>query len=292
MIHFFQENAISQAEVQVYCQTGTWKSVAFVSLCSSLDYAVEFLPGGYRGYLTEQNRIFRQPFCLVVLGGETGTGKTEVLRALARAGEQTVDLEALAGHKGSVFGALGQSDRATAEQFRNELMAALKRLDPTRPIWVEDKAPALGRTGIPKPFWQQMQAAPCIRLTRPLAQRVERIRREYANLPAQALSTAIQRLTPRLGAEATEACLAALAKGRPDLVVQQLLCYYDPAYARQLAPRRIIWNLECGTDDPETLAPRVKAAYGENPMTPDGMTQTKNIHNSLHRLCGGRFTEM
>ena len=97
-----------------------------------------------------------------MLGGKSGCGKTDLLKALKARGEQIIDLEKLANHKGSAFGSLGESSQSTTEQFENNLFATLQKMDLNRHIWIENENRAIGSLAIPEGVWQRMKSAPLI----------------------------------------------------------------------------------------------------------------------------------
>lgn len=128
-------------------------------LLSFFDYRVRRLRGGYKAF----RRYVRKSFALLrplrVLGGLTGSGKTEVLHALRDRGEQVVDLEGRANHRGSVFGGLGRGDQPTQQQFENDLALQWRALAPHRPVWIEDESRRIGDVGVPGALFNQMQQA-------------------------------------------------------------------------------------------------------------------------------------
>ena len=104
----------------------------------------------------------RQP--IIVIGGYTGTGKTEILRMIGLSGEQVIDLEGLAHHKGSVFGALGQEDQPTNEQFENDIGQVWRSFDLSRPVWFEDESRMIGKVSLPEPVLNQINSGMLVRL--------------------------------------------------------------------------------------------------------------------------------
>ena len=96
------------------------------------------LKGGYKSYRQQVVESFQRPFQLIVVGGMTGSGKSDLLRALAAKGEQVIDLEKLANHKGSIFGGLMMPPQPSTEQFQNDLFEEILKLDLQRRVWIED----------------------------------------------------------------------------------------------------------------------------------------------------------
>lgn len=167
---------------------------------------------------------------LVVLGGMTGSGKTDKLKELKAAGQQVLDLEGLASHKGSVFGHLGQGAQPTTEHFENLIFEILRQFDSTRPVWVEDESITVGRCFIPRALFDQMQRAP---LLWPEVGRNERARRlalEYGTVAPQGLIDAVEKIARRLGLQRASQIKEMIASGALMEAAEYLLDYYDKAY--------------------------------------------------------------
>ncbi len=137
---------------------------------------------------------FSDPLRLLILTGSTGSGKTEILRGLSSSGEQIIDLEELACHKGSVFGGLGQDKQPSTEQFQNYLFKNLSELDLTKRIWVEDESIGIGEVYIPHEFWEQMKSSPIIRIELGKAERINRLVHEYGLFPVSQLEEQIKKI--------------------------------------------------------------------------------------------------
>ena len=217
-------------KVLVHCWRGGMRSSSFAWLLQTAGFEAATLRKGYKAYRNHVLKSFECSYKLIVLGGETGSGKTEILKQLAARGEQFVDLEAMAHHKGSSFGALGQAPQPGVEAFENILSARLAALDLSRRIWVEDESRSIGRVFIPPAFWKQMKEAPlyCIQVAR--EKRIERLLAEYGLFSKSELAAAVSRIEKRLGGLATQECLAALEAGDLYTVASLTLAYYDKAY--------------------------------------------------------------
>jgi tRNA 2-selenouridine synthase len=172
-----------------------------------------------------------------VLGGRTGSGKTELLRHLAELGEQVIDLEALANHKGSSFGALGEQPQPSQEHFENLLWDALRRIDPERPVWVEDESRLIGRVMLPDPFFEALRSAVVLVVDMPVDDRVERLVKDYGAFPIEQLEEAVTRIGKRLGPQHLKEAYEALRTGDLHTVVRITLAYYDKTYAYGLSKR-------------------------------------------------------
>jgi tRNA 2-selenouridine synthase len=225
-------------EVRLHCWRGGMRSGAVLWLLELAGFRVHLLDHGYKDYRRAVLASFEQPRQWRVLGGLTGSGKTDVLHQLATEhGQPVLDLEGLAHHKGSAFGSIGQPAQPTQEQFENNLAAALAQLPTDAPIWVEDESRQIGRLTIPAALFAQLRQAPRYILEVPRAARVAKLAAEYgAENPAE-LAAAIERLQKRLGGLATKQALAAVAAGDFARMVELVLDYYDKTYAYGLVPR-------------------------------------------------------
>jgi tRNA 2-selenouridine synthase len=171
----------------------------------------------------------------VVLAGLAGVGKTELLRELAAGGEQVLDLEALASHRGSAFGGLGLPPQPSPRQFAAAVRRALRAADPARVLWVEDEGSFIGRVGVPLDLQERMARAPAIELRASLDARVARLAATYAGIPPEQLQAAIARSATRLGPERMTASLEHLRAGDLPAAIRAVLPAYDAAYAHRAA---------------------------------------------------------
>lgn len=217
-------------KIFVHCWRGGMRSGSMAWLFSMLGYEVYTLKSGYKAYRNMVIEGMGRPAKYFILGGKTGSGKTEVLHHLAQMGEQIIDLERLANHKGSAFGALGEPPQPTTEQFENNLHLAMQKLDFSKRIWLEDESKNIGRCFITNPLWAKMVKAPLLVIDIPLDIRIERLVKEYGNMPAQGLEESIYKIEKRLGNEAMKEALLNLAQGNLAEVVRITLHYYDKAY--------------------------------------------------------------
>jgi tRNA 2-selenouridine synthase len=252
-------------DVLVHCWRGGMRSGSFAWLLQTAGMQVNTLQKGYKAYRNEVLRLMGEPMKLIILSGKTGSGKSETLREIARLGEQVVDLETLAHHKGSSFGALGQLPQPSVEQFENDLHRALSQLDFSRRIWLEDESNSIGTVFIPRPLWHQMRQARVIMMDVPKEERIRRLVREYAEFPHSLLENAIMRIRKRMGGQHFSAALAALDAGDYAQVADLTLNYYDKAYLFGLSKRESasISRVEVGQDDPTANARQVLAVASE-----------------------------
>jgi len=222
----------------VHCWRGGQRSGAMAEVMSQVGWPVAVLDGGYQTWRRQVvAALYERPLehRLVLLDGPTGSGKTALLAALGQAGAQVLDLEALAGHRGSVFGAV-PGGQPSQKAFESGLHDALSRLDPARPVVAEAESSRIGARMLPRGVWAAMGAAPVIEVETPLDARVARIVQEYAGIAADpaALDKALAGL-PRHHAKASLAEWRALAaRGETAALAAALIeAHYDPAYRRQ-----------------------------------------------------------
>ena len=145
----------------VHCWRGGMRSGGVAWLLDLYGFKVHALLGGYKSFRRWVLSQFEKEYPLRLVGGYTGSGKTDLLVALHDKGEAVLDLEGLAHHKGSAFGSIGQPDQPGQEQFENKLALSLRTASKTQPerIWVEDESQRIGRVNVPHLFWQQIGRA-------------------------------------------------------------------------------------------------------------------------------------
>ena len=222
----------------VYCWRGGQRSGAMATILGQVGWRTSVLNGGYRTYRRRVNaRLYDEacPLNVVLLDGCTGVGKTEVLARLAERGAQTLDLEALAEHRGSLFGALPGRPQPHQKMFETRLLQALDALDPARPVVVEAESSKIGDCFIPPALWSRMLVAPRIELAAPAAERARYLVRAYADIVADpaALDAVLARLPRHLSKADVEGWRALAAEGAFEALAEALMeAHYDPAYRR------------------------------------------------------------
>lgn len=175
----------------------------------------------------------------VALTGLPGAGKTELLGRLAAAGEQVLDLEALAGNRGSSFGRVGLSvDEPLEAEFHRLISAALAAFDPERIVWVEDEGPHIGRLWLPGEVVSALAEAETFELTCPYEQRVQRLTDTYGAADPSELIAATQQIRRRLGNSRTDRTISHFHAGRPERAIEVLLEYFDEGYTLRAAADR------------------------------------------------------
>ena len=248
-------------EISLYCWRGGMRSGIMAWVLELAGYRVHVLKGGYKAYRARVREQLATPMPLRVLGGRTGSGKTELLQALAAAGEQVIDLEALANHKGSAFGGLGQEPQPSNEQFENLLAGRIGKLDPARRVWIENESRTIGRVKLPDTLYEAIRNAPVTELVVPDSVRRERILHEYESFPVEQLAEKTAQLQKRLGLERTRTAITALHEGRLHDWLDCILPYYDKTYdyGNSLRQEGSVTKIEQHTrEDFSQLAHRLK----------------------------------
>jgi len=247
----------------VYCWRGGMRSASMAWLFSLAGIHTATLDGGYKSYrryilekLSEQRKM-------IILGGLTGSGKTHILNYLKTQGQQTIDLEGLANHKGSAFGALGQNPQPTTEHFANILYNEWEKTDPAKPVWLEDESRHIGSVFISETFHNNMQNSPVIVLMMDMAVRLPRLLKEYSVFPKNELKTSVEHIAKRLGGDNANEAIKAIENDNFAKAIEITLTYYDKAYLYGLSKKtsKNIIYVKTDTDDiKENAAKIVEAA--------------------------------
>ncbi len=222
---------------KVHCWRGGMRSSSMAWLLKTAGIKTLTLEGGYKTFRQWVLEMFEKPYKLKVLGGFTGCGKTALLQELRKRGEQVIDLEGLANHRGSAFGSLGMPPQPSSEQFQNEIACQLHAFDKERPIWIEDESSLVGTCSIPKPFFDQMGQAPLYVINRPLEVRLANLHEAYSHITRQDLIKATQRITKRLGGQRAKEIIENLESENFHQAAELVLQYYDKTYAHSITRR-------------------------------------------------------
>jgi len=244
------------SQVNVYCFRGGMRSSSFCWLMDTAGVNAIKLEGGYKKYRSVAIDLFTKTHKICLIGGSTGSGKTEVLKKLHEPKTQTLDLEGIANHKGSVFGFIGQRDQPAQQQFENNLYEELLKLNSSEIIFIEDESFSIGSVKLPYPFWLQMKEAPIVKLLVPFEVRVKRLVAEYGQVSIETLRKPLLQIKTRLGPQHCKTALEHLEKGEFDKVAEITLHYYDKAYEFSHEKRNYknVFNLETDTDNADTNA--------------------------------------
>jgi tRNA 2-selenouridine synthase len=218
----------------LHCWRGGLRSASLAWLFDISGITSYVLTGGYKAYRKLVLEYMEYPWNLIVIGGMTGSGKTDILLILKKMGFQVLDLEALAHHKGSAFGALGEKPQNSNEQFENDIFTFLSNCNP---VWVEDESQNIGRNLIPTGFFNQILNSQLICIETDIQTRINRLVRDYAAFSPELLELCIKKISKRLGGLTTKTAIESLHKGDFRKVAELMLDYYDKTYTYSLRNR-------------------------------------------------------
>lgn len=237
---FIQKEEQDNKTVLVHCWRGGMRSGAVAWLLDLYGFKVYTLAGGYKSFRSWVLNEFTQCYPFQILGGYTGSGKTIVLHALDRMNESVVDLEGLAGHKGSAFGNIGLPKQTSQEMFENKLAVDIKNkitTYPSKKIWLEDESQRIGTVNIPQALWTHMRTCEIHFLEIPFEARLDYLVETYGQLDRTSLKDAIERIQKRLGGLETKTALTFLSDDNFHGCFEILLKYYDKQYKKGLENR-------------------------------------------------------
>ena len=249
----------------IHCWRGGMRSEAVAWLLSLYGHKIYVLKGGYKAFRNWALAQFEKSYSFKILGGYTGSGKTDILKELQRKGKTVIDLEGLANHKGSAFGTLGQKAQPAQEMFENLLAIELwktgnedtnyeahtKINNPE--IWLEDESRNIGVLNIPKIMWEQIRDSNLYFLEIPFEERLNYIVSGYGDFDKKDLVTSIMKIQKKLGGSETKNAINFLLENKVNECFAILLKHYDKLYAKSLNNREnievILNKLACKSVD-------------------------------------------
>lgn len=255
----------------VYCWRGGQRSGSFAAILREIGWRVDTIKGGYKAYRSlVVDALYTAPIAprVVIIDGGTGTAKTRLLHKIAEGGGQVLDLEAMAAHRGSVFGPMSDS-QPSQKSFESALALALTRIDPAQPVFVEAESSKIGDIIVPPSLWKAMIVAPRVDIRAPLAARAGHLVEQYPDMiadPAK-LDGVLDKLVRYHGRERVAAWRSLAAVGdfagmAADLVEE----HYDPRYRKishDAAPRLLDLDLPDLRDETlKAAAARILEAAG------------------------------
>lgn len=245
-----------QNQLAVHCWRGGMRSTSMAWLFEAAGMNCFVLRGGYKSYRTALRNCLRKPRKLIILGGMTGSGKSDILRKIHATGHQVIDLETLANHKGSAFGGLGRGQQPTTEQFENNLFEQIRKFDPDNTIWIEDESKKIGSVFVPDELFFQMREAKVIKIIVPLKERIKRLVSEYSCFSNDELLESLEKIKKRFGAQNLQPAADAILNSDFEQAASLILQYYDRTYTHGLSKREQNEILELNLDsiDPEMNA--------------------------------------
>ena len=224
-----------------YCWRGGKRSGSLALVLGQIGFKVSVIEGGYKAFRTAVLAALPELAARLeyrVICGPTGSGKTRLLQALAQAGAQVLDLEALASHRSSVLGMIPGQPQPTQKRFDTLVWDQLRRFDPARPVYVESESRKVGNLAVPDALIERMRDSKCLRLELADDERVALLLEDYdffvkdQKLFCERLDALIQ----LRGKAVVEGWQAQVAAGEIEAVVRELLLkHYDPGYASSIA---------------------------------------------------------
>jgi len=263
------ESQSERKPVLVYCWRGGMRSKSMDWLLRISDIPTVRCDGGYKGCRTYLNHLMTLPRPYMVLGGMTGSAKTEVLHSMTRRKEEVIDLEGLARHFGSAFGNLDRHKQPTTEQFTNELAWRLMEVDDTiqshgpRPIWVENESRQIGHVYVPEPFHKMLRNAPVLEIERTEQDRLEHLVSMYGEASPKSLVDAFQRIRTKLGGQHAQAAIEHIERGELKEAARIALVYYDKTYCHGMQQHERMRVVNGRGFNPDSIAQACLSTYNE-----------------------------
>jgi tRNA 2-selenouridine synthase len=225
----------------VYCWRGGQRSGSLSLVLGQIGFRVGIIDGGYKAFraaIVADTARLSGLFDYRVVCGTTGSGKTRLLHALARAGAQVLDLEDLANHRSSVLGAIPGVPQPSQKAFDTLVWDQLRRFDAARPVFVESESRKVGNVAVPVALMDAMRVrGHCLNLELPDTERVALLMEDYAYFvrDTEAFCNRLDALAEIRGKQVVQGWKAAIQSGAIDTVVQELLVqHYDPVYRQSM----------------------------------------------------------
>ncbi len=226
------------SKIAIYCARGGLRSSSLATIFSNIGYRVYKLDKGYKGFRAKvvfylENFPHKN---FVVLGGNTGCGKTELIKAL----ENSIDLEGLANHLGSTFGRV-RGEQPSQKEFQNRLFFELYGLNPKDTIFIEGESKKIGSIILPELLYKRMGEGKRVEITAPIEDRVARILKDYESIDDEYFYYCMDRITPYIKKEIKQSVIESYERGDLSNVAKLLLTgYYDKVYKK---PEKVDFTL-------------------------------------------------
>lgn len=251
------ENTISLgSKIAIYCARGGLRSESIGIILDKIGFQVAKIENGYKGYRNYVLNFLDKipPTNFITLYGNTGCGKTELIRRL----NPSIDLEHLANHFGSSFGGI-KGKQPSTKAFQNSLAYRLENLPTDRFCFVEGESMRIGDLTLPKQFYNQMQRGIKIEITAPIDKRVNRILNDYKQINEEFFLTCMQKISPYIPKKIKQEIIDKFKEQKLYEVVLLLLQeYYDKAYKK---PENIDFTINF-EDEENTLEKLNKISKG------------------------------
>ena len=271
------ESQKSPNPLLVYCWRGGMRSGSVGWLLRTAQIPTVICKGGYKACRAHFNDVLGASRPYVVVGGMTGSAKTQVIHALQDEAEWTLDLEGLAKHYGSAFGNLDEHAQPSTEHFANLLAWELMALDASkegRAIWVENESRQIGRVYVPEVFHKRLRTAPVLELERTEEDRMTHLLSMYGEASPDALAAAFEKIRDKLGGQHAQAAVAHVREGDLASAARIALVYYDKTYRHGLDKREQMRPVDARGLNPTETAAQCLVAH--NQWNPWNLPQTSN----------------
>ncbi len=219
-----------EQEANIYCWRGGMRSESITWLLRTAGFNVSKIVGGYKACRHHIRASFSNPANIIILGGNTGCGKTKILHQIKKMGRQIIDLEGIANHKGSAFGHINEKKQPTNEQFENNVYHAWKQLDLNAPIIIENESVGIGRVWIPDPLFEQMKQAKVITIEVPRNVRIQNLVEDYTVADKNDLIHCCHKISKKLGGDNLNNAIKYITDDKLDHAADIILNYYDKYY--------------------------------------------------------------
>ena len=222
--------------LRIYCWRGGMRSSAFAWLARTIGIKTYLLKGGYKSYRKWVLNQFEADLPIRLIGGKTGTRKTDLLNFINNENIYVIDLEGIANHRGSSFGSLGMEKQPTTQQFENILAESLYNFYKNNAveIWLEAESSNLGKCRIPNNLYTKMKKAPILEILKTKNERVKNLVNLYSQNSQTELTDAVNRISKRLGPQRTKEALTAIERKEWSKACEAMLDYYDKCYEYEL----------------------------------------------------------
>ena len=222
--------------LRIYCWRGGMRSASFAWLSRTIGVKTYLLKGGYKSYRKWVLNQFEADLPIRLLGGKTGTRKTDLLNQINQEKIYVIDLEGIANHRGSSFGSLGMKKQPSTQQFENILAESIDNFHNKKAmeIWIEAESSNLGKCRIPSSLYSKMKKAPIIEIIKTKHERVDNLVKVYSQNSQNDLKDAVNRISKRLGPKRTKEALDAIEKKEWSKACEAMLDYYDRCYEYEL----------------------------------------------------------
>lgn len=246
-------------QLKVYCWRGGMRSEKMSWLFELVGIHCYVLKGGFKAYRNQLLQDFKDLPKLLVLQGPTGSGKTDILFELSQNGEQVIDLEKIACHRGSAFGHIGMEEQPTSLQFQNDLHELTLRLDPEKIIWIESESLSIGKVYLPETLWENINQAPVIELSIPKNVRIKRIVQEYGKFEKEHLILSTKKISKKFGPNNVKKVIEFLNRDDLEGAVTLLMDYYDKSYnfSQRKYKKRKALVVKSNSGDPKINAKKI-----------------------------------